>query len=685
MAAPGGQAGEIDKLKALLFSPESARLAAAEAHIDALESRVGDAPRLEAATAEILVDALRRAEVAQHRELAAAIAPVVVAAIRSEIHNSKDMMVEALYPITGRLVAAAVANAFRELIESINRRLDALVSTNQWKLRVKSLTSGRPMAEIALSQAMGANFQRILLFERGSGILLSNWSANAGRAENPELISGMIAAISEFAASVLSSQHGELRTLDLGASQVFLRASSQIVLAAETAGDLSRNDQHALDAAFLDLVDRHDRGETIGPADLAALGEHFGEPGSVDARAGKSMVGIAAAVLALLVGLALIIPILHWQREAAIARALERVRAANPALRAYPLHYEVDNSAGKVLLQGLAGSPADAAKAIAAVTAGATPYQVIPDIAIVASEAQLQASAAQASALKARIQDLESRTAAALTEIRGELKSGIAGKSSDVAAVGGAVEALSARLAETQATQSAGLETVRRDMSARIADKGNAVSALATDLQAIKLAADQQAQANTARIEALRGEFENRGKTDDARLMWTEQLVAATTARIDPLAAGLDAANKKIAASNDALAKLAMPAATTQDQFLTAITGIAIFFTTLDDFVSPEQANAHLDAIAAALTRTGEGIRVVGYADDTGGPTLNAENSRKRAAKVTRLLIERGVRPNKIVSVARAAQLPIADAGSPGHARNRRVTFEPLLSDEIAP
>ena len=275
MAAPGGQAGEIDKLKALLFSPESARLAAAEAHIDALESRVGDAPRLEAATAEILVDALRRAEVAQHRELAAAIAPVVVAAIRSEIHNSKDMMVEALYPITGRLVAAAVANAFRELIESINRRLDALVSTNQWKLRVKSLTSGRPMAEIALSQAMGANFQRILLFERGSGILLANWSANAGRADNPELISGMIAAISEFAASVLSSQHGELRTLDLGASQVFLRASSQIVLAAETAGDLSRNDQHALDAAFLDLVDRHDRGETIGPADLAALGEHF--------------------------------------------------------------------------------------------------------------------------------------------------------------------------------------------------------------------------------------------------------------------------------------------------------------------------------------------------------------------------------------------------------------------------
>ena len=49
-------------------------------------------------------------------------APLVVAAIRSEIANSRDMMVEALYPITGRLVAAAVSNAFRALLETINAR-----------------------------------------------------------------------------------------------------------------------------------------------------------------------------------------------------------------------------------------------------------------------------------------------------------------------------------------------------------------------------------------------------------------------------------------------------------------------------------------------------------------------------------------------------------------------------------
>jgi hypothetical protein len=398
MAAPVGHAGEIDKLKALLFSPESARLANAEAHIDALESRVGDARRLEAATAEILVEALRRAEIARHQELAGAIAPVVVAAIRNEIHNSKDMMVEALYPITGRLVAAAVANSFRELVESINRRLDALLSTRQWKWRLRSLASGRSLAEVALSQAMGADFRRILLIERGSGLLLANWSASAARGENPELISGMIAAISEFASSVLTSQHGELRQIDFGASQLFLRASSRIVLTAEVAGEMSRNGLRALDSAFVDLVRRHDRGEAIGAADLGALVGSIAQAPS-SARRGNAKLGFAAFIVALLIAVALTAPVRRWMRDSAINAALQQARVDNPSLQAYPLRVEIDHGRGAAIVHGLAGTAQDASLAMAAVSAAAAPYQAASDIAVIASEAQLQSAAAQSSAL----------------------------------------------------------------------------------------------------------------------------------------------------------------------------------------------------------------------------------------------------------------------------------------------
>lgn len=84
MSRPAGQSDfELDRLKALLLHPETERLAAVETRIDAIDAYVGASDRLEAATSEILVEAFRRAEIAQHRELANAIAPVVVAAIRS--------------------------------------------------------------------------------------------------------------------------------------------------------------------------------------------------------------------------------------------------------------------------------------------------------------------------------------------------------------------------------------------------------------------------------------------------------------------------------------------------------------------------------------------------------------------------------------------------------------------------
>lgn len=174
---------ELGLLKQLLFRNEQARLDALQRETEALNARVGDPANLEAATAEILAGALRRAEVASHRELSQAMAPLVVAAIRSEIVNSRDMMVEALYPITGRLVAASVANAFRDLLATINARLDQLLSTQLWRLRLRSWVTGRPLNEILLEAAQRPQVRLMLALERDSGRVLAQWRP-AGAAEN---------------------------------------------------------------------------------------------------------------------------------------------------------------------------------------------------------------------------------------------------------------------------------------------------------------------------------------------------------------------------------------------------------------------------------------------------------------------------------------------------------------------
>jgi len=727
MAASGGKAGEIDKLKALLFSPEAARLTAAEAQIEGLESRVGDARRLEAATAEILVEAFQKAEGARHRELATAVAPVVIAAIRSEIKNSRDIMVEALYPITGRLVSAAVANAFRELIISINQRLDAILSSRQWKMRLQSWPTGRPIGEIALSQAFGSTFERLLFFERGSGRLLANWRRDGQSEDNPELVSGMIAAVSEFATSVLSDRHGELRTLDLGPSKVYLRASTRVILAAEIAGDPSAEDLRRLDAEFLELVGRQDHGDEVGDADLAALVRRSNAPqsGAGAGRSGRRW-AIAGVIGALILGYWLVGTVSRWRKEAAIAGAFEQALASRPALAPYPLRLDIDSATRRVTLRGLAAAPADIEALSAAITPAAAPYDFIAAVAVVDSPASIASAKAE---FDARLADLAART----TQIEQKLSAIDAGH-------GGAVEDLRTQTALGLAARDAALVAARGE-----ADKATAAAARASDdlraqVQALR---DQLAlleQQSGARIDALAGALA--AKTDhdraeaaksasglDAQLGAAETRLAAAergdeqiAARLASLETAVRAHSEQDAAQATTIAglvanevgaleariKSALNAAQpTDDQSAAALAArvaaleeglasprrqllertrqAAIFFAQKEDFADAEAASATLDAVAALLRKSGEGVRVVGYADDTGGDQLNIDGSRHRAAKVASMLVDRGIAADRIVVVGRAARDPIVETQALNHSRNRRVTFEPLYSGELGP
>ncbi len=471
MPAPGGEASEIERLKALLFTPEAERLKAAEAQIQGLEAWVGDAGHLEAATAQVLVEAFRRAEIARHRELAAAVAPVVVAAIRSEIHNSRDMMVEALYPIAGRLVSAAVANAFRELLDAINQRLDSLVSTQQWRLRLRSLATGRSVAEIALSEARGANFARILLLERGSGRLLAQWRPGGDARDNPELISGMIAAISEFASTVLSERHGELRTLDLGGSQIFLRASARVILAAEVVGSPSRRDQQNLDAGFMGLVDRHDRDEPIGEADLAALARSaLGATPEPRKSSGGALAVVGLVVLALLAW-ALSGPVHRWRKDVAIRDAFGQALAADPGLAGFPLGVGENWTDRTVAVEGLAGSNDSVDRLVAALAPAAAPLKVVPRVQIVAAEE---------TALSAR--ESVKRTAEGITLLQRRFDAQTSRNEAEAKAAHDEIEALkrqSASLAEAMGAIKLELDAVLRRRAAPADDLAAVNSALA--------------------------------------------------------------------------------------------------------------------------------------------------------------------------------------------------------------
>jgi hypothetical protein len=118
-------------------TPELALLKRIQRRCDALQLRVGDDPALKDSVRGVIVEVLRESGVQEHDRLSGALAPLIVSSMRQEIRNSREMMVDALYPITGQLVKAAVRNAFNELLETINTKLDEGFSVDRWRAKIQ--------------------------------------------------------------------------------------------------------------------------------------------------------------------------------------------------------------------------------------------------------------------------------------------------------------------------------------------------------------------------------------------------------------------------------------------------------------------------------------------------------------------------------------------------------------------
>lgn len=619
MTSAAGQNREIEQLRKLLFQTEAARLEALGADVALLQQYIGGPDRLETATADILVAALERAEVNRPRELANVIAPSVVSAIRSEIRNSRDLMVDALYPITGRLVSAAVANAFKELVARLEQRLNALTSTELWIGRIKSLATGRPISEFVLANASPPRVNRLLMIERGNGRLLADWKREETSDERADLLSAMVAAILEFSVQALAGE-GNLQQLDFGGREIVLRASPRFILAAECIGPLRPTDDARINSLFFDTIESMDGGRDCDPAMLASLASSIeADPGAASKprRGGKIVLFVLAALVA--AGLA-------WLASIYLARttlerrtndALRELAGKEPLLETFPLRLDFDHPNRSVSVSGIEPGQIETAPLVDALAKAAAPYRVVSRIGVVPGMEQSAALRADIDAMRQSLTGLQAgidENRQAIAELRQAL--------SDV-------------------RKSAG-------------ETGEAIAAQKQSLAGLQ-----------ARIDQARGPSEEEAKS-----------LAGLQASLDQTRAALAEETRSRNQQYDAIRSIADSPAERLDRFMAST---AIFFGTADAFADDKQAGQQISELAGLLAGNDLRIRVVGHADDTGTESTNRVVARKRADQVVSKLVSLGIEPSRLFEVSRSSSVPISDVPSEG---NRRVTFENVFQAE---
>lgn len=136
------------------------------------------------------------------------IAPVLGEAIRLRIKEARDEVIEALYPVIGKVVQRAVTEAVADLARSLDAQAKRSFDFRVVWWRMKARFGGASEAHIRLRQMLPFEVTDVLLIHRETGLLLHHIHNESGLTSDTDLFSGMLTAIRDFSHATLGGEEG---------------------------------------------------------------------------------------------------------------------------------------------------------------------------------------------------------------------------------------------------------------------------------------------------------------------------------------------------------------------------------------------------------------------------------------------------------------------------------------------
>jgi hypothetical protein len=204
----------LQGLRDILLRDDRERLAALEAELDSLEQRVTDRDALVATISPILGDAIRR-----------------------QIRDAREEMIEALYPIIGQLVVRAVSEAIRDLARTVDAQVRRSFDLRAVWWRIRARLGGASPAEMSLRTSLPFWVNEVFLIHRETGLLLGHVSQDPEAARDSDLVGSMLTAIRDFARDAFGKgKEGQLEEIEYGDERILLEASRNAYLAVVVSG-----------------------------------------------------------------------------------------------------------------------------------------------------------------------------------------------------------------------------------------------------------------------------------------------------------------------------------------------------------------------------------------------------------------------------------------------------------------
>jgi hypothetical protein len=178
--------------------------------------------------------------------------PTITEALKKEIANSQDAVVEALYPIMGKMIKRYIQNEIALLTEKINKQIEDKYSFKAFKRRLFSKSSGIDEASLMLSDQGRPKIQQIFVIEKNSGIIIS--SLTKTDTIDQDMVAGMLTAIKSFVEDAFKAGEQELQTIEYDLYTIHVQNFANYYMAVVLSGVIDKTHRSKLEDLLLNFA-----------------------------------------------------------------------------------------------------------------------------------------------------------------------------------------------------------------------------------------------------------------------------------------------------------------------------------------------------------------------------------------------------------------------------------------------
>lgn len=242
---------KIDLLKNLLLDEDRLEVDALKLKIKDLETILLVKEKLSKKVNPIISERLEQYTI----EIPDKLGPTITESLKNEITNSKDQVVDALYPILGKMIKKYIQNEFEVLSEKVNSQIQKRFSFKNWFRKAKSKATGVEEVSLMINELASTKIHEVFIIEKNSGILIANYSKT--KTIDKDVLSGMLTAIKSFIEDAFKTGGEDLQSIEYGMYNIHLQNFKSYYIAVVVHGVFNRNYQNKLEDKLFDFSKKY--------------------------------------------------------------------------------------------------------------------------------------------------------------------------------------------------------------------------------------------------------------------------------------------------------------------------------------------------------------------------------------------------------------------------------------------